>query len=447
MKKTFFVLLAALVTINIFAKDVTPEDQLPTYYQSLNGQSGKNLWDAVHSITLVGYSSLGYDGLWAAFKTTDVYPTGHARAGQIWDMYSDCEFKKQCGSYSVECDCYNREHSIPKSWWGGETSNQGCDIFHLVPTDGKVNGMRSNYAFGEVGTASYNYDGSKLGMGKTIETKNTIAGDITASAPDKVFEPVDEYKGDFARGYFGTLLHWTSVSMTRGEGAEIFSSSKNASGNWGLTKYGIALLLKWHRQDPVSQKEIDRNNGIQKTQGNRNPFIDYPELAEYIWGAHAGEVFTISSEGCTKLATPAVTATAGDGQATLTWTAVSGAKDYNVTISCGVGYTTECGTTPTIGRVTISGGVCTCVITGLTNGLTYTTSVYAVADEETCNSDTDQDQVTPTGESIVTAVESIEPIESTVEPTRNDVRKIIVNGVLYIQRGDVLYDVTGRLVK
>ncbi|MCI5681788.1 MAG: endonuclease, partial [Bacteroidales bacterium] len=124
-----------------------------------------------------------------------------------------------------------------------------------------------------------------------------VAGDnISASCSGKVFEPIDEYKGDFARGYFGTMIRWAGdyQAFTSGEGGSIFSGNYTATGYFGLTKYGVALLLKWHREDPVSQKEIDRNNGIQKTQGNRNPFIDYPYIVEYIWGEKAGEKVNLS---------------------------------------------------------------------------------------------------------------------------------------------------------
>ena len=278
---------------SLLAKSVTPAASLPTYYQTLQGKSGKSLFDAVHAVTKVGYSSLGYDGLWSAYQYTDLHDNGY-----VWDMYSDCTWKSlnsnRCGSYNDECDCFNREHSIPKSWYGGTTSGPGCDIFHLVPTDGKVNGMRSNYPFGEVSSASYNKQGNKLGSSKsiTIINGNTIAGNegatISCSA-SKVFEPRDEYKGDFARGYMGTLLRWAGEkNFNDGEGSKTFTTNFS-TGSFGLTKYGVALLMKWHRQDPVSKKEIDRNNGIQQTQGNRNPFIDYPYLAEYIWGEKAGE--------------------------------------------------------------------------------------------------------------------------------------------------------------
>ena len=297
MKRLFSTLFICLIAFSAIAKTVTPAASLPTYYKDIDGKSGKSLFDAVHVVTKVGYSSLSYSGLWTAYKTTDLRDNG-----KIWDMYSDCSWtagSDQCGGYSNECDCYNREHSIPKSWFGGSESGPGCDIFQVVPTDGYVNNRRSNYAFGEVSSASYTYDGAKLGSAKniTITGGNTIAGNTGASVScsGTVFEPRDEYKGDFARGYFGTMIKWAGdyQEFTTGNGSMIFSSSYS-TGAFGLTKYGVALLMKWHRQDPVSQKEIDRNNGIQQTQGNRNPFIDYPYLAEYIWGEKAGQTLDLS---------------------------------------------------------------------------------------------------------------------------------------------------------
>lgn len=254
----------------------------------------------LNTVTNVGFSSLGYDGLWNAYPYSDVYPADSVgKAGKLWDMYGGCEFptdSKRCGSYNGECDCVNREHSIPKSWWGGGKNNMYSDIFHLVPTDGYVNNRRAAYAFGEVANATYQYNGCKLGSPKAVSTtKATIynATSATCSA-SPVFEPGAQYKGDFARGYLGMIASYynSSYSITSGDGSSIFEAFK--SSHFGLTQYGVVLLLKWHREDPVSQKEIDRNNGIQKTQGNRNPFIDYPYLAEYIWGEHAGEAVDLA---------------------------------------------------------------------------------------------------------------------------------------------------------
>lgn len=300
MRKHFLSLFALLISAQ-FTWAVTSND-----YSSLNGASGSTLWSAVHAKAKSGYSSLSYAGLWTAYKTTDSYKSGSTY--KIYDMYGGCPFtysSDQCGSYSGECDCYNREHSIPKSWFGGsESSNTpGTDIFHVVPTDGQINNTRSNYAFGEVGTAktTHNTNGlvnklSTSGGGKSITIENTMLGTSSTQSPGsskQVFEPDDTYKGDFARGYMGTLLKWAGdyQAFTTDDGSVIFSGTYTQAGHWGLTEYGIALLLKWHRQDPVSQREIDRNNGIESTQGNRNPFIDYPILAEYIWGKYAGNQF------------------------------------------------------------------------------------------------------------------------------------------------------------
>lgn len=291
-----------LVAQMMWAASVTPAASIPSYYSALDGKASASLWSAVSSAASKSRSSLGYDGLYNAYKQTDTYPTSSThpeyvagKAGQVWDMYSNCDYShgsKKCGSYKDECDCYNREHSIPQSWWGGGTSGIGCDIFHVLPTDGYVNNRRGNLPFGEVSSASYtSHNGSKVGGGKGIvNSQKTIAASsgTTTSAPGgNVFEPINQYKGDLARGIMGTMASWNR-DLTSSEGSKFFKSSYTVSTNFGLTPYGVALLMKWHRQDPVSQKEIDRNNGIQATQGNRNPFIDYPYLAEYIWGERAG---------------------------------------------------------------------------------------------------------------------------------------------------------------
>lgn len=277
----------------MWAGSVTPAAQIPAYYADADGLAGKQLWTAISSITNRGFSTLSYSGLWTAYKTTDVYPADSVgKAGKIWDMYGECPFtygSDQCGSYNGVCDCYNREHSIPKSWFGGSTSGIGCDIFHLVPTDGKINSTRSNDEFGEVAGAK-NYYGNGTGTAGTWSTDRptiaSAAGEVIHGSGN-VFEPKDQYKGDFARGYMGTIIKWQLANMTTAN--NFFSGEYTPSGYFGFTKKAVVLMMKWHREDPVSQKEIDRNNGIQATQGNRNPFIDYPYLAEYIWGEHAGE--------------------------------------------------------------------------------------------------------------------------------------------------------------
>lgn len=255
-------------------------------YQNLVGKSGASLFSALESIVAVGYDNVGYDGLYEAYKKTDMDANGY-----LLDMYSTCLFtlSDKCGSYSNVCDCFNREHSLPKSWWGSGKNSCYSDLFHLVPTDGKVNNQRGNLPFGECANGGTLPGGHALGK----KGPSTFPGYTNVGT---VFEPDDMYKGDFARGYFGMLVHFgNSVDFTKSEGSTMFSNSNKSisvSNHFGLTAYGVALLMKWTRQDPVSPKETNRNNGIQQTQGNRNPFIDCPVLAEYLWGNKVGEAVT-----------------------------------------------------------------------------------------------------------------------------------------------------------
>lgn len=264
--KQFLFIIIVLFALPLVA---APKDG---HYANLDGKKAQTLFDQLSTIANKGYKGLSYGDLWDAFAVTDVHPG----TNQIWDMYSNCNFtysKNQCGQAKKECSCYNREHSIPKSWFGGSTSGIGADLFHLVPTDGYVNSKRSNHPFGETNHPDYAYAGNKLGK-----------SDFPSYSVGTVFEPADEYKGDFARGYFGTRVKWNKTNITQSNGGTMFTSTCTSASGYGLTAYSIALLMKWHREDPVSQKERDRNDGIEKKQGNRNPFIDYPYLAEFFWG-------------------------------------------------------------------------------------------------------------------------------------------------------------------
>lgn len=236
------------------------------YYDDAVGKSGEDLQKSLSTI-LNDATDVGYNGLWNLYKTTD-----RRSDGKVWDMYSDVTNytfgTDQCGSYGSEGDCYNREHSVPKSWFNKQ-SPMVSDIWHVYPTDGKVNGMRSNYPFGEVASDA---PGSENGFSKWGKCK-------TPGYSHTVFEPNDEYKGDFARTYFYFATRYKGVA-TSGYGAEVFSSAYPY-----ITKWQLDMLLRWHEQDPVSQKELDRNEAVYESrQGNRNPFIDYPELVDLIFG-------------------------------------------------------------------------------------------------------------------------------------------------------------------
>ncbi|MBT3824313.1 MAG: T9SS type A sorting domain-containing protein [Candidatus Marinimicrobia bacterium] len=244
--------------------------QIPNgYYNDASGLTGTSLQQALHDI-IDNHTVVSYSSLWTHYQTTDVKPNG-----KVWDMYSHnpdgdqpYEFtfvSDQCGNYGGEGDCYNREHSWPKSWFN-DVSPMNTDIFHVVPSDGYVNGQRGNYPYGEVSSPTWtSASGSKKGP-------NTYPG-----YSGTVFEPIDTYKGDFARAYFYMSTRYF-----------------NEDGNWPgspmadgaqLEQWAQDMMMEWHTEDPVSQKEIDRNDDIYNfVQNNRNPFVDHPTYVDLIWG-------------------------------------------------------------------------------------------------------------------------------------------------------------------
>lgn len=243
-----------------------------TYYQNADGEKGSALKTAMSKI-IVDHETLSYGKLWDAY-----YDTDRREDGSVWDMYSTSRFKfgqNQCGNYSDEGDCYNKEHSFPKSWFN-DASPMYSDLMHIVPTDGYVNGRRSNYPFGETNRPTYtsNDDFSKLGPSSVSGYSGTV------------FEPNDEYKGDFARIYFYMVTCYEDrISSWH---SDMLSGNKYPA----FTTWALNMLLRWAAEDPVSQKEIDRNNAVYKWQGNRNPYVDYPGLEQYVWGEYKDKAFS-----------------------------------------------------------------------------------------------------------------------------------------------------------
>ncbi len=270
---TTLVVVLAMVAITATAAEPTG------YYSAAENKTKQGLLTALYNI-IHEHTKIDYDDLWDAYLTTDTGSDGY-----LLDMYSTAKYKTgdKCGNYSAVGDCVNREHSFPKSWWGSTKDEKYSDIFHLYPTDGYVNNQRSNYPFGVCagGTRVPDANGAHALGKKGTSTYNGYSG--------IVFEPDDMYKGDFARTYFymatcynNQIANWSS-DMLAGNNYPVFST-------WALN-----MLLEWHRNDPVSEKEIKRNDAAYACQDNRNPFIDHPELAEYIWGNKMGTNWTLNA--------------------------------------------------------------------------------------------------------------------------------------------------------
>lgn len=263
-----------------------PRDYYPN---SLEGKNGAELKTELHNLlknhTRLPYGSYDYNRIactWTVFKKSDVRPNG-----KVWDMYSNNSYSFSSGATKG----MNIEHSVPKSWWGDAANYNGTnaltrfkydgsyDLHHLTPSDADANMAKSNYPLGVVDSPSFDNGVTKVGTGQANGRATNL------------FEPADEYKGDFARMYLYFVTCYQDYSW-KSSALSMFAQNSYPT----LNAYGQSLLLKWHRQDPVSQKEIDRNNAVYSFQGNRNPFIDYPNMVEYIWGDSTNYEFSFSGQ-------------------------------------------------------------------------------------------------------------------------------------------------------
>lgn len=265
LKLHFFALLFSLYS---FA-------QIPTGYYSTATGTGYTLKTNLYNI-IKGHTDRGYDGLYTTYQNSD-RDYYYENDGTVLDMYSEnpsgidpytystSSTTDKCGNYSVEGDCYNREHIIPQSVFN-KNAPMVSDAHSITPTDGKVNGLRSAFPHGIVASASKTtLNGSKLGSSGVSGYSGTV------------FEPIDEFKGDIARMYLYFATRYENT--VSGYSYDMF----NGSSNQVFTTAFLNMLLTWHAQDPVNAREIARNNAIYARQNNRNPYIDHPEYVQAIW--------------------------------------------------------------------------------------------------------------------------------------------------------------------
>jgi len=271
------ILTFVLITLGINSYAQIP----PGYYNSATG-NGYTLKTQLKSIISNGHIDQGYSALYDAYVLSD-NDSFYENDNTVLDMYSenpsgDDSYNynhndRTCGNYNSENDCYNREHIFPQGFFN-EQLPMRTDIHHVVPTDGYVNNRRANYPFGEVTNDTWmSNNGSKVGQ-------NTFG-----SYSGVVFEPIDEFKGDIARMllYFA-VRYEDEVTDNSWDNHTTTNNPLNGTNNQVYETWYLQLLYKWHNDDPVSAREIKRNNEAYIFQGNRNPFIDFPEYVNLIWG-------------------------------------------------------------------------------------------------------------------------------------------------------------------
>ncbi len=282
-KSLLTICLLAAATLGIWAQGPNGSG---TYYIDANGKSGSELKTALKTIISKQSRNPSYDDFLELYKQTDSRPDGKVR-----DWYSNItnytHIKDKAGNYQGEGDVYNREHLVPQSWGASKAG----DIMYVVPTDGYVNNARSSLPFGEVNPKNITYQ-SANGYSK----KGTC---ITSGYSGIVFEPNDEVKGDIARIYFYMATRYEDKCLNWS--GEMFTGSTKYE---PLAQWAYNMLVRWSQLDPIDDVEITRNNTIARSnvQGNRNPFVDYPGLEEYIWGSKKNIPFSYDNyEGSTPI--------------------------------------------------------------------------------------------------------------------------------------------------
>lgn len=256
------------------------------YYNKMNGKSGAALKAAAKEC-VQSHQTLVYTDLPNYWQYSDVYPELVNGCKRWWDMYSDAVYliqRGQNGKSSFSANKMQREHSVPKSWWKDQTGSVEytpaySDMWNLYPSDGAANQAKLNYPLGLTASTSFDNGVTKVGGAQTGY----------GGGSRNVFEPDDEYKGDFARAYMYVATVYDDINW-------VINYMYKKETYPTLVPWAKEMLLQWCRQDPVDQKEIDRNNVVEQYQGNRNPFVDFPELAEYIWGTRTTEVFYVDQQ-------------------------------------------------------------------------------------------------------------------------------------------------------
>ena len=282
---SFSVAVLCLLSANAFA------EPMPVgFYDTMNGLQDSifkgSLKLLIRNHTVIPYGS-GTNSSWEVFYYADQDSNGYCM-----DMYCD-DWKKFAAPGTVVSGC-NVEHSFAKSWWGGAKNDAYKDCYHLNPSNSTANSSRSNYPLG-VPVKEFKSNTGSLKVGKLHHDSLNV--------DFYVFEPKDEYKGDFARAYFYMATCYgrdkegnydaTITSQYHGwrlDNKDVGSRFAMQNDNYlEFQPWEQEVLIQWHRQDPVSQKEIKRADAVSNFQHNRNPFIDYPYFAEYIWGEKAGQ--------------------------------------------------------------------------------------------------------------------------------------------------------------
>ena len=279
--RRFMMSLMAFISLMVWAQ---APNNTGTYYIKTHGKKGEELKTAFFNV-IKEPSVVSYSGLKQAYTETDVRADGYLR-----DWYSNATNYEPGSNFGQnikkEGDGYNREHLMPQSWYN-KVSPMVSDVVQVIPTDAYINSRRNDLPFGEVVDDPDRVKTSLNGYSKWGAPKEEIAA---PSEVTTVFEPNDDIKGDIARIYFymttcyeDRILEWTGNNAATVIGGTAYQP---------LLQWELDVLMRWSKLDPVDDVELARNEAAYNIQGNRNPYVDYPGLEDYIWGDKVEELFS-----------------------------------------------------------------------------------------------------------------------------------------------------------
>ncbi|OQX76219.1 MAG: hypothetical protein B6D64_10270 [Bacteroidetes bacterium 4484_276] len=255
MNKSFFWFTVILC---LFFRPFLSDAQVPAgYYDDASGLSGEALKTALHNI-IDDHTTISYTAVEAALKVLDEDPNN---SNNVWLLYKQTSTPKT--NFGGGVDNWNREHLWPSSHGDfGTSAPTGTDLHHMRPTDASVNSDRGDKDFDD---------------GGTTHSEATLC-----KWTNDTWEPPDAVKGDIARAIFYMEVRYEGdAGEVDLEMADNYTSTSTSPGYLGV----LATLMQWHVGDPVDATEQARNNSIYSSyQNNRNPFVDHPEYAGYIWG-------------------------------------------------------------------------------------------------------------------------------------------------------------------
>ena len=255
--------LRMIIIVKLFST-IGVSAQFGGYYSTINGQSGNQLKSALNSI-IDNHNSVSYTpGVWNAHK--DLYEDPD-NSDNIILFYSQASVSKstQLGSGGSGATAFNREHLWPRSYGVGNSGYDNTDLHHLVPTYVSVNSSRGNkyFDYSDPEAAGYSSPAYEL------------APQCTSTS--ETFEPGDGQKGKAARAIFYMTTRYDYLELVNTPP----SAAPESSGNQMAQ---LNTLLKWNRDFlPTNSEQIVNQKIYTYYQGNRNPYVDYPELADVVW--------------------------------------------------------------------------------------------------------------------------------------------------------------------